>query len=325
MRRVASLVVGIIWTTIAGTAQAPVSLIVNGDFEEGPAVGTFVNVPGGATTIPGWVVVGEGIDVVGVRYYLASTGVKSLDLDGSAGSRITPPHVQGGIAQTFATVAGQRYVVTFDMAGNPARPPARKPMRVSAAGQSAEFVFDISGKTGRNMGWLRKEFSFTAAESTTTLEFRSLTVSPLTGYGAAIDNVRVTTTAAAPALDVRETETGIEVALGAEVLFETGQHVLKPEAASALRALADLLRRHPDRLTLIEGHTDSVGQPQANQTLSAQRAAAVRTWLITQAGIPAGRMTALGRGETAPVAPNDTADGRQKNRRVNVTLQQPRK
>jgi hypothetical protein len=77
-------------------------------------------------------------------------------LDGSAGSRTTPPYVQGGIAQTFATVPGQRYVATFDLAGNPARPPALKPMRVMAAGQSAEFVFDITGKTARTMGWVRR-------------------------------------------------------------------------------------------------------------------------------------------------------------------------
>lgn len=321
MRRILSIVVACAAVTIGTVAaQAPASLIVNGDFEEGPRVGQFLNLAGGATSIPGWVVIGEGIDYVGNGYYLASRGERSLDLDGSATSRSTPPFAQGGIAQTFATVPGQRYLVTFDMAGNPARPPAQKPMRVSAAGQSEEFVFDITGKNARNMGWLPKRFSFTAKESSTTLEFRSLTASPLTGYGAAIDNVTVTAEPA-PSLDIRETEREIHVMLGAEILFDTGQFALKPEAVGALQALGELLTRYPDLPVLIEGHTDSVGALQANQTLSERRADSVRTWLAANAGVPAERMVAKGHGETAPVASNDTADGRQKNRRVEVKLQ----
>ena len=76
-------------------AQAPASLIVNGDFENGPLVGTYLNIAGGASTIKGWIVTGEGIDYVGT-YYRASTGTRSLDLDGSERSRTTPPYVQGG-------------------------------------------------------------------------------------------------------------------------------------------------------------------------------------------------------------------------------------
>ena len=72
-----------------------------------------------------------------------------------------------------------------------------KPMRVSAAGQSMEFAFDITGKTFRKMGSLPKSRTFTARDVATTLEFRSLSVSPQTGFGPAIDNVSVT------ALDAR--------------------------------------------------------------------------------------------------------------------------
>ena len=304
-----------------GAAQVPDSLIVNGDFEEGPAVATYMNLATGAVSLKGWIVTGEGIDYVGSRYYLPSKGMRSLDLDGSAASKTTPPYVQGGIAQTFPTTPGQRYVASFDMAGNPNRPPAQKPMRVSAAGQSMEFVFDITGKNGRNMGWLRKEFTFTAKETSTTLEFRSLTVSPLTGYGAAIDNVTVTTAGPADAIEVRETDKEIQVLLGAEILFDTGQHALKPAATGALEKVAGILKSYPDLPILIEGHTDSVGQPLANQTLSENRAGSVRTWLVSNAAVPAGQITTRGHGQTAPVATNDTAEGRQKNRRVEIKLQ----
>ncbi len=304
-----------------GAAQATDSLIVNGDFEEGPAVTTYMNLATGAVTLNGWIVTGEGIDYVGSGYYLPSKGMRSLDLDGSAASKATPPYVQGGVAQTFPTTPGQRYVASFDMAGNPNRPPAQKPMRVSAAGESLEFVVDITGKNGRNMGWVTKEFTFTAKETSTTLEFRSLTVSPLTGYGAAIDNVTVTTAGPAEAIEVRETEKEIQVLLGAEILFDTGQYALKPAATGALEKVAGILKSHPDLPILIEGHTDSVGQPQANQALSENRAGSVRTWLVSNAAVPAGRITTRGHGQAAPVATNDTAEGRQKNRRVEIKLQ----
>lgn len=301
-------------------AQTPASLIVNGDFEDGPPVGTFLNVAGEASTITGWIVTGEGIDLVGKAYYLPSKGERSLDLDGSKRSSDTPPYAQGGIAQTFATTPGERYVVTFDMAGNPAKPPMQKPMRVSAAGQSMDFMFDITGKNAVKMGWLPKTFTFTANEASTTLEFRSLTVSPQTGYAAAIDNV-VVTVAGPEDVEVRETEKEIQVLLGAEILFDTGQYALKPEATGALQKVGELLKGYPDLPISIEGHTDSVGQPEANQTLSENRAGSVKTWLISNAGVPDARIATKGFGQTAPVASNDTPEGRQKNRRVEIKLQ----
>ncbi len=310
----------VIAALVSSAAQTPESLIVNGDFEDGPAVSAFLNVAGGESTIEGWIVTGEGIDLVGDGYYLPSNGKHSLDLDGSARSATTPPYVQGGIAQTFPTQPGQRYLVTFDMAGNPARPPAQKPMRVSAAGQTMEFVFDITGKSARNMGWLPKSFTFMANEASTTLEFRSLLASGQTGFGPAIDNVVVTTAPAESAVEVRETEEEIQVLLGAEILFDTGKYELKPAATSALQQVGDLLKSHPDLPILIEGHTDSVGRPQANQTLSENRANSVKSWLIDNAEVPATRITTKGFGHTVPAATNDTPEGRQKNRRVEIKL-----
>jgi choice-of-anchor C domain-containing protein len=176
---------------VASSPAGQKSLLVNGSFEQGPPVSSYVNVRGGATSIEGWVVTGEGIDYIG-SLWAASDGKHSIDLDGSAPSAETPPYDRGGVAQTFATTPGKTYRVTFDMAGNPFHGPIRKPMRVSAANQHMDFTFDITGKNTRNMGWVSETWTFTANSKSTTLEFRSLTVSPGTGWGAVIDNVSVT-------------------------------------------------------------------------------------------------------------------------------------
>jgi choice-of-anchor C domain-containing protein len=295
------------------------SLIVNGSFEQGPPAGRFVNLVGGTTSIPGWKVTGEGIDVVGTLWK-ASRGLRSIDLDGSSPSTATPPYMHGGIAQTFATTPGTQYQVTFDLAGNGFGGPRMKPFRVSAAGQSMDFDFDVQGKTPARMGWVAKSWTFTAKDTSTTLEFRSLTTPPLTGYGAAIDNVSVTGAPASGELNVRETEKEIEVSLGAEILFDTGKYALRAAAETALKQLATLIRSHPGLPILIEGHTDSVGRPEANLILSRNRANAVKEWLVAN-GIAAGRITTKGYGQAAPVASNADADGRQRNRRVEVRLQ----
>jgi choice-of-anchor C domain-containing protein len=319
-KRFASVVLALCFVTVGSArAQAPDSLIVNGSFEDGPLVESFLDLKGGNRSLPGWVVTGEGVDYVSVRYWISADGKRAIDLDGSARSARTPPHVTGGIAQTFATKPGTRYRVTFDLAGNPNRPPAVKPFRVSAAGQSAEMSFDTKGRNARSMGWQKTTWTFTAKDSTTTLEFRSLTVSPQTGYGAAIDNVAVVPEDA-PALHVRESAEEILVELGSEVLFDTGRFELKPDATNALRGLVGILAKYPKAPVVIEGHTDSVGSAQSNQVLSENRAAAVRQWLAGN-GIPAARLSTRGFGATVPVAPNDTPEGRQRNRRVEVRVQ----
>lgn len=269
-------------------AQQPASLIRNGSFEEGPAAPVFLNLPGKSTGLPGWVVTGEGIDLVGAGYWRASEGTHAIDLDGSARSRTTPPYVHGGIAQTFATQAGKRYRVTFDLAANTNHGPIKKPMRVRAAGDSADFIFDATGKNGRNMGWVSKEWVFTAKGDSSTLEFLSLTQSPETGYGAAIDRVAVVLLT--DGLQVTESEKEIKASLG------------------------------PDLPIKIDGHTDNVGTAADNERLSLNRAEAVKRWLVTSGSVPVSRITTRGFGSTRPVATNGTPEGRQKNRRVEVRL-----
>ena len=121
-------------------------------------------------------------------------------------------------------------------------------------------------------------------------------------------------------LGVDETPTEIRVTFGAEVLFDTGKSELKPAATAALTQLAALLRSYPGYPIVIEGHTDSQGTPASNQTLSQNRALAVKTWLVQKGQVPDVCLITAGFGQTRPIAPNSTAAGRQQNRRVEVRL-----
>ena len=95
---------------------------------------------------------------------------------------------------------------------------------------------------------------------------------------------------------------------------------MKAGAQRNLEPLALFLRQNPGRNVIIEGHTDSVGSNAYNEQLSFARAEAVRSFLIQQ-GIDPNRITARGLGEAFPVATNETAAGRQQNRRVDVIIQ----
>lgn len=115
-----------------------------------------------------------------------------------------------------------------------------------------------------------------------------------------------------------KTERGIVLTLG-DVLFDIGRSDLKPGALRTLEQLTAFLVENPDRTAIIEGHTDSVGAAAFNQRLSEERAQAVQNALIER-GIAPARLSAVGFGPTKPVVGNDTAAGRQQNRRVEVIL-----
>jgi outer membrane protein OmpA-like peptidoglycan-associated protein len=119
-------------------------------------------------------------------------------------------------------------------------------------------------------------------------------------------------------LNAKTTERGLVVTLG-DLLFETGKSDLKEGAIANLGKLSAFLTQYPDRTIAIEGHTDSVGGDDYNLSLSQRRASAVQQFLIGQ-GIAANRMTTLGKGKNSPVASNDSASGRQMNRRVEVII-----
>lgn len=101
--------------------------------------------------------------------------------------------------------------------------------------------------------------------------------------------------------------------------FETGKDIIKQESIPSLTELAQVLVKKPEWRLQISGHTDNVGNDQANLILSKKRSEAVRNFMISQ-GISGDRLTALYFGETQPIADNATPEGRQKNRRVEMTI-----
>ena len=119
-------------------------------------------------------------------------------------------------------------------------------------------------------------------------------------------------------LQTRDTARGLIVNMS-DVLFDTGKYTLRAGAREKLARVAGILAGHPGLQMLVEGYTDSVGSETSNQQLSEHRATSVRDYL-TGAGIPAASVTAKGLGETLPVATNDTASGRQQNRRVELVV-----
>jgi outer membrane protein OmpA-like peptidoglycan-associated protein len=119
-------------------------------------------------------------------------------------------------------------------------------------------------------------------------------------------------------LETRDTPRGLVVTM-ADVLFDTGKYDLRPAARERLAKLSGIVLSHPGLNLEIEGHTDSTGGDELNQRLSEQRAGSVLEYL-TQEGLPRNSLTAKGYGKTMPIADNQTAEGRQKNRRVEIVV-----
>lgn len=102
------------------------------------------------------------------------------------------------------------------------------------------------------------------------------------------------------------------------ILFDTGSDRIRNESKPTLDMIGQMLTSHADLKLAIEGHTDNVGNAASNQTLSEKRAAAVRQFLVTTYHIDAARLTSKGLGATKPAVSNDTPEGRQQNRRVEL-------
>jgi outer membrane protein OmpA-like peptidoglycan-associated protein len=119
-------------------------------------------------------------------------------------------------------------------------------------------------------------------------------------------------------LQTRDSARGLIVNMS-DVLFDTGSYTLKPGAREKLAKISGILLAHPGLTLQIEGHTDSVGSDEYNQQLSERRAGSVQDFLVQQ-GVPAAGITAIGFGKTEAVASNDTSEGRQLNRRVELVV-----
>jgi outer membrane protein OmpA-like peptidoglycan-associated protein len=127
-------------------------------------------------------------------------------------------------------------------------------------------------------------------------------------------------------LGAKVTDQEITIELAADFLFDFDKYVLKTEAIPSLQKVGEVVKAYPKAPVLIEGHTDGKGTHPYNMKLSENRALSVKNWLVQNAGIDPARITTQGWGETKPVAPNtnpngsDNPQGRQKNRRVGITL-----
>jgi len=119
-------------------------------------------------------------------------------------------------------------------------------------------------------------------------------------------------------LQAKVTDRGLVLTLG-DVLFTSGTAQLNVGSSGNLGKLAGFLDAHPERTAIIEGHTDSVGGEDYNQGLSQRRAEAVKSYLVSQ-GVGSARLTASGKGKSAPIGDNGSATGRQQNRRVEVII-----
>jgi outer membrane protein OmpA-like peptidoglycan-associated protein len=120
----------------------------------------------------------------------------------------------------------------------------------------------------------------------------------------------------------RPSEGEISVRLTNDILFDLDSAALRSASRTTLNELAQNFRQYPDNRIIVEGHTDSSGSDQHNQRLSEARASNVADYLIDQ-GVGAGAVTVYGFGESRPKSSNETAEGRQMNRRVEIHIQAP--
>lgn len=164
----------------AGGQHRAASRFDDGSFETPKApANSFVELNAGQNIGP-WKVTAGSVDLIGAGFWQAAEGDQSLDLNGAD---------SGAVAQTFTTVPGTTYSVTYALAGNPDGGPAVRTGKAEIDGQDfQDFTFDITGKTHAAMGYVGRQFSFVARNSTTTLTF----VSTVRGaYGPVLDDVQV--------------------------------------------------------------------------------------------------------------------------------------
>ena len=124
---------------------------------------------------------------------------------------------------------------------------------------------------------------------------------------------------AIPGAEIGRRDDSVLVSLQSSLLFESGEPTLLAEAYDRIRSLGRTLNNYPKSRVIIRAHTDSTGDDRFNQTLSSERADTVRKFLVTE-GVAQDRITAIGFGEQMPMATNNTAEGRQQNRRVEIEI-----
>ncbi|MFE2918255.1 choice-of-anchor C family protein [Kitasatospora indigofera] len=174
--------------TGATASAQTVSRFDDGSFENPrAAVNSFNTLTAGQTVGP-WRVTAGSVDLIGAGFWQAAEGDQSVDLNGRG---------PGAVAQTFSTVPGATYTVTYALAGNPGGGPALKTGSALVDGQDfQEFSFNTTGKSFTNMGYVNRQFTFRATGAATDIAFASTTT---TGpYGPVVDDVRIERCAPCP-------------------------------------------------------------------------------------------------------------------------------
>lgn len=175
----------------AGDATASaqtVSRFDDGSFEYPRATAnSFADLSAGQTIGP-WQVATGTVDLIGAGFWQAAEGDQSVDLNGAS---------PGAVAQTFTTVPGANYTVTYALAGNPGGAPALKTGSALIDGQDfQDFSFNTTGKSFTNMGYVDRQFTFRATNSATTIAFASTTAN--SAYGPVVDDIRIERCAPCP-------------------------------------------------------------------------------------------------------------------------------
>jgi len=122
-------------------------------------------------------------------------------------------------------------------------------------------------------------------------------------------------------LMVKETADRLDMQLQGDVLFDTNSAAIKPGAEETLKKVALVLATFPDGKVTVTGFADARGSEEVNLKLSRDRAEAVKTWLLARSGVSSERILAVGMGEENPAASNQTAAGRELNRRVEISVE----
>lgn len=192
---------------VAAVAGAHANLVTNGSFELGTNPGSFTTVATGGSNITGWNVTSGSVDYIGT-YWQSAEGSRNVDMSGSS---------LGRLSQSFATIPGFLYEVSFAYSGNPDSPTnglRKTDVNIRETDTSSllatkQVTWDVptEGNTRSNMKWKTTSFTFTAVDSQSTIQFDSLATN---SFGIAIDDVKVIETVPEPA-----TLAGLGVAVAA--------------------------------------------------------------------------------------------------------------
>lgn len=170
MRRTVILATLLLFSTAFILSAGP---LTNGSFEINGgacAIGAgsgFATLPAGDPCITGWTILNHNIDYIST-FWVAADGSRSLDMNGDQGPG-------SAVQQTFDTIVGLQYVVSFHMAANTGGGPAVKSLTVDVGGAPQSYSFDGTGHSTTNMGWALETFTFTAINTSTALTFTSTT------------------------------------------------------------------------------------------------------------------------------------------------------